>query len=114
MQLQKQSLLRNILIGSIIILLLLATIVIRNIILKRKNEKQSLEHKLQLQQLESKIEIQQALLNERLRISRELHDDIGGTLSGIVLYSHLAENQIQAQNTDEVEQFSKYNSAISQ
>lgn len=103
-QLQKQSLLRNILIISIIILLLLASIVIRNIILKRKNEKQSLEHKLQLQQLESKIENQQALLNERLRISRELHDDIGSTLSGIVLYSHLAENQMQTQNSDEVEQ----------
>jgi len=103
-QLQKQSLLRNILIASIIILLLLAAVVIRNIILKRKNEKQSLEHKLQLQQLESKIESQQALLNERLRIGRELHDDIGSTLSGIVLYSHLAENQIQTQNSDEVEQ----------
>ena len=104
MQLQKQSLFKNVLIGSIIVLLLLASIVIRIIILKRKNEKQSLEHKLQLQQLESKIESQQALLNERSRISRELHDDIGGTLSGIVLYSHLAENQIQAQHTDEVEQ----------
>jgi len=103
-QLQKQSLLRNILIASIIILLLLAAVVIRNIILKRKNEKQSLEHKLQLQQLESKIESQQALLNERLRIGRELHDDIGSTLSGIVLYSHLAENQNQTQNPDEVEQ----------
>jgi signal transduction histidine kinase len=42
-------------------------------------------------------------INERLRISQELHDDIGGTLSGIVLYSHLAENQIQLQHTDEVE-----------
>ena len=71
-----------------------------------------LEHKLQLQQLESKIENQQAMLNERLRISRELHDDIGSTLSGIVLYSHLAENQMQTQKSDEVE-IVKCNSAIS-
>jgi signal transduction histidine kinase len=101
-QFQKQSLLKNVLIGSIIILLLLAAIVIRNIILKRKNEKLSLEHKLQVQQLESKLESQQALLSERLRISRELHDDIGSTLSGIVLYSHLAEDQSYTQKEDEV------------
>jgi signal transduction histidine kinase len=43
------------------------------------------------------------MLNERLRISRELHDDIGSTLSGIVLYSHLAENQIQSQQINEAE-----------
>ena len=47
--------------------------------------------------------LQEAMLDERLRISRELHDDIGSTLSGIVLYSHLAENQVQAQQTNEVE-----------
>jgi hypothetical protein len=41
-QLQKQSLLKNILIGSIIILLLLSAVIFRNIILKRKNEKQRL------------------------------------------------------------------------
>ena len=61
-QLQKQSLQRNILIGSIIILLLLAAIIFRNIILERKNEKQKLEHELELQRLESsetKTQLQQ-------------------------------------------------------
>ena len=61
-QLQKQSLQRNILIGSIIILLLLAAIIFRNIILGRKNEKQKLEHQLELQRLESsetKTQLQQ-------------------------------------------------------
>ena len=53
-QLQKQSLLRNILIVSIIVLLLLAAIIVRNVILKRKNEKLRLEHELDLQHLESK------------------------------------------------------------
>ena len=51
-QLQKQYLLRDILIGSIIILLLLAGIIFRNIVLRRRNEKQQLEHKVELQQLE--------------------------------------------------------------
>jgi ligand-binding sensor domain-containing protein/signal transduction histidine kinase len=47
--------------------------------------------------------LQQAMLNERLRISRELHDNIGGTLSGIVLYSHMAENQVHSSQPGEVE-----------
>jgi len=47
--------------------------------------------------------LQQAMLNERLRISRELHDDIGGTLSGIVLYSHMAEDQVHSRQAGEVE-----------
>lgn len=46
--------------------------------------------------------LQQAMSNERLRISRELHDDIGSTLSGIVLYSHLAEDQVHAEQGDKV------------
>jgi len=68
---------------------------------RTKELEQSIEEKYQLSK---KIERQEALLNERLRISRELHDDIGATLSGIVLYSHLAEDQIKAQHTYEVEQ----------
>jgi tetratricopeptide (TPR) repeat protein len=95
MQLQEQSFLKNILIGSIIILLLLAVVIFRNIILKRRYEKQRLEQKLELQQLESKIESQQALLNERLRISRELHDDIGSTLGSISIYSEVAKKHTE-------------------
>ena len=61
-ELQKQSLVKNILIGGIIILLLLTAIIFRNIILKRRNEKQRLEHELELQRLESsqtKMKLQQ-------------------------------------------------------
>ncbi len=102
-QLQKQSLLKNILIGSIIILLLFATIIFRNITLKRRNEKQRLEHKLELHQLETEVESQQALLNERLRISRELHDDIGSTLGSISIYSEVAKKRNKKnENTNEV------------
>jgi signal transduction histidine kinase len=102
-QLQKQSILRNILIAGIIILLLLSVIIFRAIVLKRKNEKQRLEHQLELQQLESKIKSQQALLNERLRISRELHDDIGSTLGSISIYSEVAKKRTEKnENTNEV------------
>ena len=54
------------------------------------------------------------MLNERLRISRELHDDIGSTLSGIVLYSHLAENQVHSEQAGKVENSLEYNSTIGQ
>lgn len=37
----------------------------------------------------------QALLDERLRISRELHDEVGSTLSGIAMYSHVAKEQVK-------------------
>lgn len=50
-------------------------------------------------QLQSK----QALMAERLRISRELHDEVGATLSGIAMYSHLAKEQIKANQTTEIE-----------
>ncbi len=42
----------------------------------------------------------QALLNERLRISRELHDEVGSTLSGIAMYSHVAREQVK--NSDNI------------
>jgi signal transduction histidine kinase len=44
-----------------------------------------------------------AVMQERLRISRELHDEVGATLSGIAMYSHLAKEQIKNNKTTEVE-----------
>lgn len=41
-----------------------------------------------------KIRQQEALLKQRERISRELHDEVGATLSGIAMYSHLAKEQL--------------------
>src|SRR4029077_17482002 len=49
------------------------------------------------------LQNQQSLMNERLRISRELHDEVGATLSGIAMYSHLTKEQIKQSNTTEVE-----------
>ncbi len=45
--------------------------------------------------LQKKIQNQQALLKQREIISRELHDELGATLSGIAMYSHLAKEQMQ-------------------
>ena len=50
-----------------------------------------------------KLQNQQEVLKERLRISRELHDEVGATLSGIAMYSHLTREQIQASKTQEVQ-----------
>lgn len=65
-----------------------------------------MQHEIVLQQHKaSKLEIEsrQALLYERLRISRELHDDIGSTLGSISIYSEVAKNRMKKnENTDEV------------
>lgn len=37
----------------------------------------------------------QALMKERLRLSRDLHDEVGATLSGIAMYSHVAREQVK-------------------
>jgi len=50
-----------------------------------------------------KLQSQQEVLNERLRISRELHDEVGSTLTGIAMYSHLTKEQIKAAKTEDVE-----------
>lgn len=49
------------------------------------------------------IQSQQALTNERFRISQELHDEVGATLSGISMYSHLAKEQTKNAQTSAIE-----------
>jgi len=50
-----------------------------------------------------KLENEQALSDERLRISRELHDDIGSTLGSIAVYSDVARNRsVKNENPSEV------------
>lgn len=57
-----------------------------------------------------KLESEQAMLNERLRISRELHDDIGSTLSSISVYSDVARNLL-AKREGETEVLSRIGTA---
>ncbi|MGK2860900.1 MAG: sensor histidine kinase [Chitinophagaceae bacterium] len=61
-KLEKEALVRKILVAGITGILLLGIFIFRNITLKRKNEKQRLEHELELQQIENakaKAEFQQ-------------------------------------------------------
>ena len=57
------------------------------------------EKQLAVVRLQSQLEVEEL----RNRISAELHDDIGSTLSGISMYSHLAREQIKNTNTEEIE-----------
>lgn len=50
----------------------------------------------------------QILLKVRLRISRELHDEVGATLSGIAMYSHVAVEQLKNSKVNEVEHSLSY------
>ena len=50
-----------------------------------------------------KLQSHEAMVNERLRISQELHDEIGATLSGIAMYSHLAKEQLKNSQTGYIE-----------
>jgi len=58
--------------------------------------------KWHLQEKQFAVEKIQSLIHERLRISRELHDDIGSTLGSISIYSEVARNRSQKnENADE-------------
>ncbi len=74
----------------------------------RTNElKQSLEERYRLSE---QIKSQQALLNERLRISRDLHDEIGSTLGSISIYSEVARKRSE-KNENPVTVLSKIGTA---
>lgn len=45
--------------------------------------------------MEAKFIGEQNLLKERLRFSQQLHDDIGSTLSGVSMYSYMANNLME-------------------
>ncbi|MEO6539532.1 MAG: histidine kinase [Ferruginibacter sp.] len=48
-----------------------------------------------------KLQNRQEVSNERLRISSELHDEVGATLSGVALFSEIAKQKMEDQLTDE-------------
>jgi signal transduction histidine kinase/Flp pilus assembly protein TadD len=76
-QLQKEKLLRNIIIGSFF----LAGVIVFGLFNRY--------------QLKKKLEQQAVMLKERSRISSELHDEVGSTLSAINILSHGAKNNLQ-------------------
>lgn len=60
-----------------------------------------------------KLQNQQEILNERLRISRELHDEIGATLSGVALYSEIAKQKMTQHNEQDAQNYLNHISANS-
>ncbi|MFT3680023.1 MAG: tetratricopeptide repeat protein [Ferruginibacter sp.] len=50
-----------------------------------------------------RLQNKQAMTNERLRISSDLHDEVGATLSGISMYSHLVKEQLRSNNIAGIE-----------
>jgi len=85
-KLQREKLLRNIMIGGF----LLSGIIIFGLFNRY--------------QLKKKLEQQKAMIDERNRISSELHDEVGSTLSAINILSHGAKNNLQ-KNVDKSGEF---------
>ncbi|MBX9782173.1 MAG: tetratricopeptide repeat protein [Chitinophagaceae bacterium] len=76
-QLDKERLLRNGIIGAAVLILLVGGLLFNRY------------------QLRKKIEEQQALLEVRNKISKDLHDDIGSTLTSIHILSNVSEEAIE-------------------
>lgn len=83
---QRQLLIRNVIIGSSILLIMLGGLLFNRFKLKKK------------------IENQQAIINERKRISRDLHDDLGAQLSTARMFlNNLRTNAAENSNSSLLE-----------
>lgn len=104
LQLENENRTQKILIGSAILISLLTAGYFFSLLnQRRKRENQ----KLQLLEKEKEIEVGNALIageeQERLRLARDLHDGIGGTLTGIKLkLENFAENPVQTEINNSV------------
>ncbi|GAB3413879.1 hypothetical protein GCM10027516_03440 [Niabella aquatica] len=78
-RLQNERLKRNLIIASLVGTLLIFAFMLNRILLKKKIEQKNL------------------LLKERSRISAELHDEVGSTLTAINLLSYAAINQLKSE-----------------
>jgi two-component system, NarL family, sensor histidine kinase UhpB len=88
--------------AGLALLALLSIFVFQNFRNQKKINKLAIEaHAKQKAELE--LQNQQAILKERLRISSELHDEVGATLSGIAMYSHLTKEQMKRGLSIEIE-----------
>jgi len=86
---------------TIVVLLLIASIVLIIVFIRRKQHLTLQQHRLKEAGLEKevllqKIESQQLLIEERNRISRDMHDDLGAGLSALRLHLELINKKIEA------------------
>ncbi len=89
-KLEKQRLLRNGMIAGVFLIVLVGLLLFRSFRLRKKLEKQ------------------QAIVQERKRISADLHDDVGSGLSKITLLSELLKTQAKTpENRKEAEKISE-------
>ena len=104
LQLENENRTQKILIGSAILISLLTAGYFFSLLnQRRKRENQ----KLKLLEKEKEIEVGNALIageeQERLRLARDLHDGIGGTLTGIkIKLENYAENPVQNEISNSV------------
>jgi signal transduction histidine kinase len=76
-QLERQKLIQKVMIAGTVLLLLVGLLLYRSLRLRKKLEKQ------------------EAIIQERKRISADLHDDVGSGLSRIMLLSEMVKNEAQ-------------------
>jgi signal transduction histidine kinase len=81
LQLSKQKAVRHGMIAGIVLLLITGFLLFRSFRLRKK------------------LEQQQAIINERKRISADLHDDVGSGLSRIMLLTELVKNEAKTPET---------------
>ena len=94
-QLEKQKLLRNGMFAGVFLIVLVGLLLFRSFRLRKKLEKQ------------------QAIIQERKRISADLHDDVGSGLSRIILLSELEKKEAKtAQASKGVEKIAKISSEL--
>jgi signal transduction histidine kinase len=58
---------------------------------------------IQKENLRLEVEKQVELYRQRMRISNDLHDEVGATLSGIAMYSQITKEQMKSRDTEKVE-----------
>ena len=59
---------------------------------------------LQMENMQLEVEKQVELYKQRMRISSDLHDEVGATLSGIAMYTQITKEQIRLQEINKVQQ----------
>lgn len=104
---------KNMLILLVTFLLILSVIVSYFYIKNQKIKVKNLEQIRQLKEINDKIELQNQLNQQKIRISKDLHDNIGSKLSFIAssiqnlkyLFPSISENE--KQKIDQISQFSK-------